>query len=273
MITINEIHLHLMNNGSHYMFVSHVLEQAEACTALGTKAAAYLAELRKAVAAEDAVLKISTKSKLSDGIAEADASRDALYLGFKNVVKGFLLAPSAEVKQAAMDLNQLLVDYRIDPRAPMIKETGMMKNFLADLETKFKAQVETLGLTVLVGQMRESNGRVDKLMVQRTEERKDVVTGQLKAARVVTDEAYRELVKMVNGLVYVEGEAGYLDFVKYVNAEILYYRREAMGQKGSAPKGDGSNPEAGGGTGGTENPGGSTGGSGGDDNLGGSDFD
>lgn len=287
--TIQDFHLQMLNNGSHFLFVSHVLQQAEACTALSAKAAAYLAEFKKAVAAEDVVLKTSAKSMRSDGIAAADASRDTLYAGLKHVVKSLMRAPSAEVAQAAVELNQLFIDYRIDTDAPLIKETGMLNNLIDDLGTKFKEQVETLGFTVLVGQLHEANSRVDKLMVERTEERKNTVTGKMKAVRVVTDEAYRELVRMVNGLVYVDGESGYVEFVKFVNAEILYFRREALGQKGSTPKGDGSVPGTGGtgdgepgtetpggGTGDNENPGGTEtpgGSSGGDDNPGGSDFD
>lgn len=277
---INEIHLHLMRNGSHFTYVSHVLQQAEANTAVSTKAASYLAEFKKAVAAEDALLKTSAKSLRSDSIADADASRDTLYTGFKAAVRSLMRAPSAEMAQAAVELNQLAKDYRIETNAPMVQETGMLLNFLDDLGTKFKTQVETLGLEKFVGELREANSRVDTLMVERNKERQGSVTGALKAARKATDEAYGHLVMMVNGLVYVEGESAYKDFVDYVNVEILYFRREILGQKTTGPKADGNTPGTGdtGGEPGTENPGGDTGenpggGSGSDQGGSGSDFD
>lgn len=277
MNVIADFNLYQLNNGSHFLYVNQVLGKAQADTTVSNKAAAYLAKLKAAVENEDRLLKLSPKNKLTDAIADADSSRDALYLGLKNAVRAFMRARSAELVDAAADLNQLLVDYRINTHAPLIKETGMMMNLVGDLNKKFKAQVEKLGLQVMVAELGEANDSVNSLMMERTEERKNVGKGELRAARLVTDEAYRLFVMMVNGLVFVEGEAGYLEFVKFVNAQILYYRREAMGQKASAPDSDGSRPGTddegtgddtpgtetpGGGSG--ENPGGSTGGSGGD---------
>lgn len=242
--TIKRFHLKLMNNGTHITYVDHVLQQAEACAAIRKNAAAYLDRLRKAIAAEHMAMNRSAKSMLSDGIAEADASRGAFYSAFRRTVRAYRCATSAGMRQAAVELNQLLIDFRIDTRAAMVQETGMMTKLLKDLATKYRAQVETLGLGLLTEQMREANSRLDRLMVERSEERKHTVRGLLKAARRTTDLAYRELISMVNGLVYVDGEANYLEFVKFVNAEILYFRREALGQKGGAPKADGEEDAA-----------------------------
>lgn len=263
MITISEFNPNLLNNGSHFLFVSQVLQVAQADTAVSTKAATYLAKFKAAVETEDKALKISAKSKLTDAIAEADASRDALYVGLKSAVKGFLRARSAELVDAAADLNQLFIDYRIDTRAPLIDETGLMTNLLTDLNSKCKTQVEKLGLNVMVAQMGEANSAVDTLMLERTEERKNDVKGELRTARLATDEAYRQMVMMINGLVYVEGEADYLEFVKFVNAQILYYRQQALGQKAGKPDTGGNTPDEGGDTGGSGS--GNTGGTGGSD--------
>lgn len=264
---IEEFNLNQLNNGSHFNFVSQVLVNAEACTAVGTKASTYLAKFKAAVEAEDKVLKLTTKSLLTDAITQADASRDSLYLGMKNYIKAFLNSLDAELAGAAVVLNQLLIDYHIDTRATMTKETGLMTNLKQDLTTKYKEQVEKLSLGLIVEQMSAANDRVFTLMDERAKERQYGKTGELKAARAVTDEAYHELVRMVNGLVYVEGEAAYLEFVNYINSNIVYYRRIVLGQKAKASADGGSTPGTGddtgdSDTGGSENPGGSTGGSG-----------
>ena len=91
---IGEIYLGRMNNGAHYLYVSDILARAEADTNVKSKAAAQVAALRTCAAREDADLKLSRKSLLTDDIAEADAKRDSLYSGYKKAVQGFLNLPS-----------------------------------------------------------------------------------------------------------------------------------------------------------------------------------
>ena len=144
---IGEIYLGRMNNGAHYLYVSDILARAEADTNVKSKAAAQVAALRTCAAREDADLKLSRKSLLTDDIAEADAKRDSLYSGYKKAVQGFLNLPVEAMAQAAKVLNQHLKDYGIDPKMQLDRETGMLINFIADLEEKYKTEVETLSLT------------------------------------------------------------------------------------------------------------------------------
>lgn len=124
------------------------------------------------------------------------------------------------------------------------RETGMLLNLVTDLEGKFKAEVETLALTPFVTNLKAANERVRTLTASRTEERMAVPVGALKASRKASDEAYRALVKMVNALALVEGEADYAAFIDYVNTEITHYKREVLGQK--APVAETGSPAAGG---------------------------
>lgn len=228
---INNFYLHQLPNGSHITYVRQMLEKTEACAAVSAKAAKYLARFRKTVEAEQEAMRASTKSLLTDAIAAADASRGALYAGFKYAVRAFLRSQSVEHVRAAVVLNQVLIDFRIRTRAPMVDESGLMGKLCRELATTYSREVATLGLGVMAGLMGEANQRVGTLMIERTEERKDVVRGRLRAARDTTDEAYRQLVRMINGLIYVDGEAAYSELVKFVNSNIVYYRREASGRK------------------------------------------
>ena len=93
-----------------------------------------------------------------------------------------------------------------------------------------------------------------RLTADRTEERMTVTVGALKASRKASDEAYRTLVKWVNALALIEGEAEYADFIDYVNTEITHYKREVIGQKADAADTSGGSdtpvtpPEEGGGS-------------------------
>ena len=235
---ISSISLERMNNGAHFMYVSYVLTRAEANETVADKAAVYLNAFKTAVEKEDEVLRLSQKNLLSDSIAEADAERDSVYLSYKNAVKVFLKLPMEEMAGAAKVLNQNLKDYAIDPKMQLDKESGLLKNLITDLEGKYKAEVEILSLTSIVARLKEANEKVVALMLQRDTESSTKIVGALKAARVVTDEAYRLFVRMVNSLAMVEGDTEYASFIDEMNAQILRYRREVLGQKASGTTAD-----------------------------------
>lgn len=273
---ISDIYLGRMNNGAHFTYVSNLLARAEGDRAVSTKAAAQVAALKAAVEQEDADLKLSRKSMLSDEIAAADAKRDDFYVGYKKAVQGFLRLPVGAMANAAKVLSQHIKDYAIDPKMQLDRETGMLKNFIADLEGTYKQQVEALSLGEFVTCMKEANERVNRLLDQRGNEQLGTTVGALKASRKATDEACRMLVKMVNALALVEGEKDYAAFIDRTNTEIVRYKREVLGQA-SAPAGTGggtgsdSGTGGGTGTGGSGNTGGNQGGSSGGNTGGGSD--
>ena len=279
---IYDINIQRMNNGAHFTFVSNILARAEADTTVNGKAAELVSNFKTAVSAEDEALKISQKSLLTDDIAKADIDRDTLYAGYKKAVEAFLAMPIADMAQAAKVLAQHIKDYKINTADQLDKETGLLVNFITDLENKYSAQVAKLGLTAFVTNMKEANERVRTLTLQRTNEKMGVSVGALKTARTASDNAYRALVKMVNALALVFGEKDYTAFIDYVNTEITHYKREVLGQKASAPStsgssavdsGSSSTPSGGGSSSGTgsSSSGGSTSGgsssSDGDDNV------
>lgn len=237
---IYDINIQRMNNGAHFTFVSNILARAEADTAVKGKASELVSNFKVAVAAEDEALKISQKSLLTDDIAKADIDRDALYAGYKKAVEAFLAMPVADMAQAAKVLAQHIKDYKINTAGQLDKETGLLVNFITDLEDKYSAQVAKLGLTAFVTNLKEANERVRMLTLQRTNEKMGVTVGALKAARTASDDAYRALVKMVNALALVFGEKDYTAFIDYVNTEVTHYKREVLNQKASAPSTSGS---------------------------------
>ena len=232
---IYDINIQRMNNGAHFTFVSNILARAEADTAVKGKASELVSNFKAAVAAEDEALKISQKSLLTDEIAKADSDRDALYAGYKKAVEGFLAMPIADMAQAAKILSQHIKDYKINTADQLDKETGLLVNFITDLEDKYATQVAKLGLTAFVTNLKEANERVRTLTLQRTNEKIGITVGALKTARTASDDAYRALVKMVNALALVFGEKDYTAFIDYVNTEITHYKREVIGQKVKAP--------------------------------------
>ncbi|MCH5288495.1 MAG: hypothetical protein J1E32_01105 [Treponema sp.] len=225
---IQTIPLTSMNNAAHFLFVSNVAGRAEKDAAVSEKCAAQVTALRAAVTAEDENLQLSTKSLITDKIAAADRLRDQLYAGYKKAVAGYADFPVAEMAEAAKVLSQHIKDYKIDVQAQMDKETGLLVNFVQDLEGKFKAQVDALSLGAFVEKLKAANEDVRELTAQRTDERSAKTAGALKTARAASDEAYKTLVQHVNAHALLEGDADYAAFIDYANTEISHFKQEVL---------------------------------------------
>ena len=217
-----------INNAAHFLFVSNMAARAEKDAAVAEKCAAQVASLRAAVTAEDENLKLSAKSLITDKIAEADKERDQLYSGYKKAVAGYADFPDAAMADAAKALAQHIKDYKINPQMQLDKETGLLVNFVQDLEGKFAEQVKALSLTAFVEKLKAANEAVRDYTVQRTDERAAKTAGALKTARAASDEAYKTLVQHVNARALLEGDADYAAFIDYANTEIEHFKKEVL---------------------------------------------
>ena len=217
-----------MTNAAHFLFVSNMADRAEKDASVAEKCAAQVKALRDAVTAEDENLQISAKSLTTDKIADADKERDKLYAGYKKAVSGYEGFPDEAMADAAKVLAQHIKDYKINPQMQLDKETGLLVNFLQDLEGKFAAQVKTLNLGAFVEKMKAANEAVRELTGQRTDERSAKPAGALKTARLASDEAYKTLVQHVNAHALLEGDAAYSAFIDYANTEIEHFRQEVL---------------------------------------------
>ena len=266
MIDIQGMNLMNINNGAHYEFMKVVSDRFATETALSTNAAAKKAieALAAAVKEEDRCLVISQKSLITDDIKAADDKRDNIFRGLRKSIKGLTDAPVADVAQAAKELQQCLVDYRIDPAMQLDRETGLLHNFIADLETKYAAQVTKLGLTLFVAPLKEANAKVEAFIVDRTTAQSAVIAGELRQARLTTDASYRHLAKFVNALAMVSGTDDYDALAKFLNEHIDRFKHEVLPKKkkgGKKPSdgdkpGDGKKPGDGGKTPDGKKPGG-----------------
>ena len=97
-----------------------------------------------------------------------------------------------------------------------------------DLGIKYVDQIDLLSLKPFVEQLRAANEKVRSLTNERTDERIGRTLGALREARKASDKAYRDLVKMVNALALIEGDADYAAFIDYVNTEIEHYKQEVL---------------------------------------------
>ena len=169
---------------------------------------------------------------LTDAIAQNDELRDTLYMSYKQMVEQMVGIAIPEMAEAAKILNQHIKDYRINVKAQLDKETGLLQNFIADLQEKYAEQVETLSLTSVVTKMQAANEKVNELIQQRADEYAMRTVGATKQARVKVDEAYRNLILVINAYMLMEDDnEDYIAFAKHQNEEIKRIKQQILGQK------------------------------------------
>lgn len=228
---IKVISLERMNNGAHFTYMTNILNRAEADEHIKVDAATQVADLKAAMATEDKYFKTSEKNLKTDIIAAADAERDKLCRNYLKTLKALMNMPDETIANSAKALVQMFIDYELDPDAQLDKQTGVLLNMVADWEGKHAQDVTNTNTGKFVELIKAANEKVHSLMVERSDEQKEIPVGALKSARKQTDIAYRALVKMVNALIMVNGEENYADFVKFLNYEIKRYKEEVLNQK------------------------------------------
>ena len=231
---IGGITLTALSNGAHFNFMQTTLDLADACEAVVNKLSDDIAVFKKAFAVEDDKLKTMRKSELTEQIAQNDAIRDGSYSGYKGYVKGLFSLPAGDMLTAAKRLWNHIESYNIVTTDQLDKQTGMMTNFIDDLEKKYAEEITTLGLSSLVTTMKTANDNVRELMKNRNIETGSKGVGATKAARAATDDAYRAFVKKVNALALLEGDTAYASFIDEMNSQIVHFKREALNQSVSS---------------------------------------
>ena len=219
-----------LNNGAHFQFIKNVSDRLATDTKIKENAVgqAVIKALTEALAIEDKYLVLSQKSLLTDEIIKADKERDTLFAGYRTAVKGFLNMPVADLAKHAHQLWQHLVDYAIDAKMQLERETGLITNLCTDLGGGYATQVQALGLKPYVDALKTANERVETLLVQRTADNSTKVIGALAAARKTSDDAIRNLIKVVNALAILGKPADYAAFIDFMNTLVKRYKEQAM---------------------------------------------
>lgn len=235
---INTIDTHSLTNGAHYNFMEAIYTNLNSILLYGEKLRTELPAFKTALDNEDAVLVLSRKSNKTDEIANADKARDNAYVGYKYAVKGFTYLGSGAQYEAAKVLTQHLTDYQIDTQMSLSRQTGLMTNFIEDLESTYSEQVESLGLTPFVTMMKDGNEKVKAGLQSRDNERAGQTKAAMLSARADTDAAYQIIVDKINALYLVDttNTDEYATTIDEINAQIKHYKEQELSKKPSKPK-------------------------------------
>jgi hypothetical protein len=175
---------------------------------------------------EDLCYKIIRKSDLSEAKENADQDRDTVIVGINEAAKTALRHYNPTVSEAAKRLKIVLDAYNTPKPLtdlPYDAETAAVINLLQELEGKHAADVQTVGLRGWVAELHTRNDAFDRLAKAYNEQQAAKPPFKMKDVRNETDEAYKNIVLVINALIVMEGEAAYAPFVTELNELIKHY--------------------------------------------------
>lgn len=191
-----------------------------------------------------AALEAITKSIFTEKMNAADLKRDQIYQATRAIVSAGLYHFEPAKQAAAQEVNIVFDAYKKISTAAQEKETGLIVNLLQDLRSdKYKAHVATLGLDEWLVQLENANKEFNDLVEGRIDENTTKITGGSAALNKEVIAAYEVIVRKVNALAVVNGEADYAAFIDYINARIVYFKSILSHQGAKQPANKPNTPE------------------------------
>jgi len=230
------LYLHSQRNAAHYQFQTDfndfVIKYTPQALGIVEDYAAYQPLLQDEGVAFVAI----TKSATTEEIDGADKNRDFTFRGTADKVTNSLNHFDPQVREAARRVKIIFDTYGNLAPKPDDEESGLISSLIDDLRTKVPADIATIQLIDWIAELERLNNAFIALEATRNSEEANRTELRMKTVRVDVDAAYNKIIKRINALIIVNGEAPYADFVKELNARIARAQDSIALSKGQAAK-------------------------------------
>ena len=199
MKTINSISLVRLKNEVHAQFHEVVKSLMLEVGTEDTSYEFYYPPYKKALDNELEALLIITKSRKTVDIFDQDDDRDQIFRGFSDTVKGLTNHYDPTYRKAANVLWDLLQHFGNVAKKTFDAETAAINDLIREFQDpEVESAAETVRVRDWIEQLKHSNLKFHRLMMERYCEVTAKTTYRMKTARVETDKFYRAIVENVN---------------------------------------------------------------------------
>ena len=222
----------------HYQFTDHLLTMAKEANV--AKLTAVLKPLEDAFKAEDEAVFPKKGNAMNAQLRELDDRRDKAYYSLQHAVDAGLYSEEAEELEAAKRVSEIMKRYAGVATMNYDKETGGLKNLLADLaETEAAKALKVLHAEGAVKRIGDHNKAFDEAFRGRFAGDKKLY--DMKALRRVTDKAIDAVVRRIDSLDDLEPSTAITALINRYNQLVdnrhtLLKQRETSNAKANAAK-------------------------------------
>lgn len=214
--------LHSAHNDEHALFHNNVYKLIMLETAVKLGIVQLVPDYETAIAAEEAAMGVDPGSVFTKSIGQADVYRDRLDRSFGLLVESKTIDFDPAVCEAANRVERILKQYGILRKHSYGDKTKAYDTRNKKLNTEYATDVALLGGSALLAQQNMANEEFLNHFGDRANEKAVAISGNVKAARAVTDDAYEAIVNHVNALALINGDAVYAEFIDKVNYYVKY---------------------------------------------------
>ena len=235
---LKKIYYHRLQHLEHYQFTDHLLSMAKEANV--AKLTAVLKPLEDAFKDEDEAVFPQRGNAMNAQLRELDDRRDKAYYSLQHAVDAGLYSEEAEELEAAKRVSEIMKRYAGVATMNYDKETGGLKNLLADLaETEAAKALKVLHAEGAVKRIGDHNQAFDEAFRGRFAGDKKLY--DMKALRRVTDKAIDAVVRRIDSLDDLEPSAAITAFINRYNQLVdnrhtLLKQRETSNAKANAAK-------------------------------------
>ena len=235
---LKKIYYHRLQHLEHYQFTDHLLTMAKEANV--EKLTAVLKPLEDAFKAEDEAVFPQRGNAMNAQLRELDDRRDKAYYSLQHAVDAGLYSEEAEELEAAKRVSEIMKRYAGVATMNYDKETGGLKNLLADLaETEAAKALKVLHAEGAVKRIGDHNKAFDEAFRGRFAGDKKLY--DMKALRRVTDKAIDAVVRRIDSLDDLEPSAAITALINRYNQLVdnrhtLLKQRETSNAKANAAK-------------------------------------
>lgn len=186
----------------------------------------------------DKVMKIISKSILTNDVEELDAVRDVSIRALRQAVKTELLSADPAVLQAARSVEILMSSYGAIPRLLVEEETRAIDSVVTQLESaQYQPLVQLLGIGSKVVRLKTDNEAFKAKYSERTEEYIAKNASNNRELRLKMGETYKLLCDYVLTMARLEKGALYDKVVSTINTIRTQYNAQ-VGRSGERKAGE-----------------------------------
>uniref|UniRef100_A0AB33JM27 Hemagglutinin n=1 Tax=Prevotella sp. GTC17262 TaxID=3236797 RepID=A0AB33JM27_9BACT len=231
---IKKIYHHALQHMEHFQFASHVLAMCKEANI--EKLNLVLPPLTAAIAAEDKALNLPRQEEGTKELEALDTARDHAYRALQLLVELHLHSDDSAVRTAAERVAEVLSRYPKATQANYDKESGMLKNLIADLlAPSMNAHEAKLGAAPYILRLDAANTAFDNRYRSRLKSAVPTGTHDIKQLRADTDKALAAVTLRMQSLDDLEPSATVSALIIQYNA-LVEKRRATIAHRAATNK-------------------------------------
>lgn len=221
---INQVDFTRFRNNEHGQFHTVIRNEIAAETPQKLGIIKFHQSYIDALAVQLTAIEVEMGSQHTKTIEDSDLYRDQLYRSFVLHIESCVMDFEPAVQQAANRINRIVDQVGDMRKQPYNQESESLTSLINQLVNNYEADIAVCNATLKLNKLSEANTSFVSDFGTRSTEVSTRISGDVRAARVLVDDIFKNICNVINAMVLLNGDADYSTFIDKVNYQIDYYK-------------------------------------------------